>query len=375
MGSFLLHPEPDQNTFFSASEDNSSYINHGSHSPESGFGEPQETRTRRMLELELMHFYVTETGPSIAFDTPNSFHLFVKAIPKLALKSDALLYSLYAIASLHQTKTSGGEDWCIPSPGTIEAALERHQFYLQLAIEHHHRELTTLSSLNVDAQMLTTHLMRINALVMLSDRSLQPYTPPVEWMRITESNKPIFLAAWELIGDDSCSETAKLIRTTRVAWDMDERAGFDKMQGLQHLLPTPNDVDGYDAEEPEIRRAYESALAYIGGTWQSMRRNEPLGPIGRRLMLFPLLVDKGFIELVGEARPRALVIMAHYFSLLVVLESYWYIGLTGRREVKAIASHLSADWQGLIEWPLHVIENGIPYTPGASPGDFSTHAM
>lgn len=323
-----------------------------------------------MLELELMHFYVTETGPSVAFDTASSYHLFVKAIPRMALKSDALLYSLYAIATLHQTKTainSVNDEWSIPTPSATETALERHQFYLQLAIDHHHRELANLSHYNVDAQMLTANLMRITALVMLSDRSLSPYTPPVEWMRITESNKPIFTAAWEMMGDDYSSETAKLIRATRVAWDEDERVGFDNLQGLLHLLPAPGDIDGYDAEEPGIKRAYQSALAYIGGSWQSLQRNEPLGPIARRLMLFPLLVDKGFIDLVGEARPRALVIMAHYFAMLVVLEGFWFISMTGRREVNAIAAHLTPDWQHLIDWPLHVIEHGIPYAPISSP--------
>jgi hypothetical protein len=79
-----------------------------------------------MLELGLMHFYITETGPSIAFDKNTSFDLFVKAIPRVALKSDSLLYSVYAIATLHQAKTTGGPDLSIPSPTAVATARDHH---------------------------------------------------------------------------------------------------------------------------------------------------------------------------------------------------------------------------------------------------------
>lgn len=100
---------------------------------------------------------------------------------------------------------------------------------------------------------------------------------------------------------------------------------------------------------------------------QAVQENEPLAPIGRRLMLFPILIDKCFIELVGKARPRPLIVMAHYFALLVLLKSFWFIGNIGPREVRAIAWYVPRLWQQMIEWPLHVIENALPYSPTQTP--------
>ncbi|KND87183.1 Sterol regulatory element-binding protein ECM22 [Tolypocladium ophioglossoides CBS 100239] len=336
--------------------------NQGSRSPESA-GELSETRQRRIQELELLHFYITETGPSIAFDKNTSYDLYVKAIPRMAFKSDALLYSVYAFATLHQTKTTGGEDPSIPSHTSIAAARDRHRLYIQLAFQHHHRELAQLSRDNVDMLIMTASLMRLIAFVVLSERSLVPYTPPLEWLRMTESHARLFHAAWDLVGDNSSTQTARLIQSTPVVWDDDEREGANNRQGLQHILLARGDGDGHNEDDPNawdaaVRRAYESALSYIGGVWQSIQRNDPLGPIGRRLMVFPLLVDKRFIELVGEARPRALVVMAHYFALVVILKSFWFIGNTGRREVRAIAAHLPAHWQDLMEWPLRIVDDG-----------------
>ncbi|KAE9366752.1 hypothetical protein N431DRAFT_429553 [Stipitochalara longipes BDJ] len=333
--------------------------------------EPPESKRRRMLELELMHFYVTETGPSIAFDKNISSDLFVKAIPRFALKSNSLLYSVYAIATLHQVKTTGGSDPSIPSPTAVATARDHHQLYLQLAFHHHHQELTQLSRANVDMVMMTANVLRLIAFVVLSERPLVPYLPPLEWLRITRSHGQVFRAAWDLVGDDSSTQTARLIRAHPVVWDPDEREGADKREGLQHLLLACRGVGGCPEDEPGqwddgMRRAYESTLSYIGGIWHSVQKNDPLGPIGRRLMLFPILIDQRFIELVGEARPRALVIMAHYFALFVVLKSYWIVGNTGPREVRAIAAQVSADWQGMMALPLHLVNQGVLYSPAAA---------
>ncbi|KAF3492150.1 C6 finger domain-containing protein [Arthroderma uncinatum] len=320
--------------------------------------EPAETRERRILELELMHHYITETGPSIAFDKESSSDLFVKAIPRMAFQSDALLYGIYAITTLHQAKTA------LPSSST----LDHHQQYLQLAFHYHHKELGSFSSENADVILLTTHIMRIIASVMLSERSLVPYTPPSEWLKIASSNAQIFRAAWEMVGNDSSTQLAKLMHSTPLAWDKNkhQREGLGQRQRLQHILIAQNNEES-DADDPDcwdigVREAYESAAGYIGGLLQAMQTcEEPSGQIKRRIMVFPLLVDTRFIDLVTEGRPRALVIMAHYFALVVALESSWFIGDTGAREVKAIASHLPTWWQGFMDLPMRAINGDFTY--------------
>lgn len=334
--------------------------------------EPSESRSRRILELELMGFYIMETGPSIAFDRNTSHDLFARAIPRAAVKSESLLYSVYAIAALHQTKTTGGQDPTIPSPAAVATARNHHQFYMQLALQHHHRELARISHNNVDMLVMTANIMRLIAFVVLSERSLVPYSPPQEWLSITKSHAQLFRAAWDMIGDTSSTQTAKLIRATPVVWDYDEREGADKREDLKHLLVPCDTVDPLLADDPEqwsdeVRRAYEKTLSYIGGIWQSIQNNDPLGPIGRRLMLFPILVDQRFIELVDKARPRALVIIAHYFALVTILKSFWFVGNTGPREVRAIAAHIPGPWRHMMELPLRLVNQGVPYfAAGAS---------
>jgi hypothetical protein len=219
--------------------------------------------------------------------------------------------------------------------------------------------------------IMTANIMRLIAFIVLSERHLVPYLPPLEWLRITKSHAQIFRASWDMVGDDSSTQTARLIRATPVVWDHDEREGADKREGLQHLLLPCSSVDGSREDDPGqwndgVRRAYESTLSYIGGIWRAVQKSDPLGPIGRRLMLFPMLVDQRFIELVGEAKPRALVILAHYFALVVILKSFWFVGNTGPREVRAIAAHVPAEWKGMMALPLRLVNEGVPSSPVAA---------
>lgn len=312
-----------------------------------------------MQELELLHFYITETGPSIAFDKETSYELFVKSIPSMAFKSDALLYSLYAFAALHRAKIAKGEDTSTPPSEPALEPLEHHQLYLELAFRYHQEELSRFSRHNVDLLLMTTHMMRIVAFVVLSERSLVPYAPPLEWLRITNSHAPVFRAAWNLVGNDDSTQIAKLFYSTPIFWDTTEREGADKRQDLQHILAWHMDDDP-GLWLPEVRQAYESTLSYIGGIWQALQKEEPHGPIRRRIMLFPMLADRAFVDLVAEGRPRALVILGHYFALVKMLETFWYVGNTGAREVRAIAAHLSHRWKGMMDLPLRIIEHNQP---------------
>lgn len=336
--------------------DSSNLVSIGdSKSPVEHMSEPAETRHRRMQELELMHFYITETGPSIAFDNETSYELFVKAIPRMAFQSDALLFSLYALAALHRAKTARGGDTFTPPSESASEPLQHHQLYLELAIRYHQEELSRFPRDNVDLLLMTTHLMRLVAFVVLSERSLMPYAPPLEWLRITNSHAPLFRAAWNFVGDDDSTQIAKLFYSTPILWDTTEREGVDKRQDLQHILAWHVDDDP-GLWLLEVRQAYESTLSYIGGIFQALHKKEPSGPIRRRIMLFPMLIDKVFVDLVAEGRPRALVILGHYFALVKMLDSFWYVGNTGPREVRAIAAHLSYRWKGMMDLPLRIID-------------------
>lgn len=91
--------------------------------------------------------------------------------------------------------------------------------------------------------------------------------------------------------------------------------------------------------------------SYIGSTLLAINSGEVPLQRARRIMGFPMLVCGLFIELLGQGQPQALVIPAHFFPLMVGSTEIWWIGHTGRRDVRGIQSIIPAHWKDLIKWP------------------------
>lgn len=314
--------------------------------------EPEECEGRRKLELQLFGHYITDTGPSIAVDRL-SYEFWVTVLCRMAFKSNALLYAVYFMTALHMSKTGGSAS---------SHSMDVCHSYLKLAIREHQKEVSQLSPDNVDIVCLTSSVFRVYSFVTLQERNLQPYSPPTEWLRVTCSSTTVFRQAWELIKNDSSSILRKVLTSIPVILNDDVWEAAEYRRDLLHLLRR---YEYHEIAEPwdmETQAAYESTLSYIGGVWMDMNNHDPPGCIGRRLIIFPMMVRRRFVDLVEERRPRALVILAHYFALLAMLRGYWWLGDVGLREVRAIMGVLPMEWRGMMAWPLQILDEQIIFT-------------
>lgn len=325
--------------------------------------EPAHSAERRIVELYLLHIYIKRAGPSIPFDQESSHELWVEAIPRMALKSKALLYSMFAIATLYQMKHKDEDD--SDSPGLFDGCSmeDEHEIYARLAFRCHRMELSQVSPENIDIIFTTANTMRLMAFVNLSERSLEPYCPPIEWLRMVKSHCQLYSMAWRLVKNDPSTQTARLARTTPIVWQPHLPIRSNEISRLNHILYAGHkgttidaDDDSPDEWDTKTWEAYSLTLKYICDALQSIQRQESFGSIARNLMLFPVVIPDQFISLVDSCKPRALVILAHYFALLALLQRFWYIGDTGAREVEALARFLPQRWQNLMVWPLHIIK-------------------
>lgn len=314
--------------------------------------EPEECEGRRKLELQLFGHYITETGPSIAVDRI-AYDFWVTVLCRMAFKSDALLYAVYFMTALHMAKCEGTTD-----PHSMDVC----HSYLKLAIREHQKEINQLSKENVDIVCLTSSVFRVYSFITLQERVIQPYTPPTEWLRVTCSSTAVFRQSWDLIKDDEDSVLGRVLRAVPIVLDDEARESAQYRRDLLHLLQRYEYHQLTETWDPEIQAAYESTLSYIGGVWMDMNNHDPPGSIGKRLIVFPMLVRKRFVDLVEEQQPRALVILAHYFALLATLRGYWWIGDVGHREVRAIADVIPLEWKSMMAWPLQILEEQLVFT-------------
>ena len=111
-------------------------------------------------------------------------------------------------------------------------------------------------------------------------------------------------------------------------------------------------ADDEKMEDLEARDAYNKTVSYIGTIHLAIKAGEHDMEVCRRLIAFAVLIPDKMIELIEEKRPRALVILAHYFAVAAPRAKVWWIGDVTRKEVEAIQRWLPGEWKDLMRWPL-----------------------
>jgi Orsellinic acid/F9775 biosynthesis cluster protein D/Fungal specific transcription factor domain len=73
---------------------------------------------------------------------------------------------------------------------------------------------------------------------------------------------------------------------------------------------------------------------------------------------WPVQVPEGYLDLLKERDPAALVVLAHYCILLRPLEDNWYMHGYTSRLLSRIYTQLDEEWYTWLQWPLEII--GFP---------------
>lgn len=278
------------------------------------------------------------------------------SVPQLANNHPSLLYALLSVSALHLSKVE-------PQDLDLKAA---HRNYFGLALSSHRSAITTLDANSVDAVCFTSVLIAVHAYAELQDRVLgELYEPPMQWLHMSNGVCNIFHIAGRWVTDDSAINA--IVKSAPILSDTDTLFCKRNREGLANLLLPPRRVaagqfqgDEEDLEDEETREAYEKTLSYIGAVQAAIKANEHSMGICRLLIAFAVLIPKKMIELLEKKKPRALVVLAHYFALASSpaepIDGIWWIGKTAKREVEGIQNYLTEEWQDHMKWPLSLVQ-------------------
>lgn len=339
--------------------------------------DPPETPQRRKLELVLMHHWREAAASSISVDE-TSVRMFRNEASKLALTSDAVLYMIHALAALHIERVGAPDirDMVVNLGFTAEG-IHRRYFVMSLREQLHDIASTDLESM--EATTVTSMMLRVYVFASLQQRgrSLQPYQPPREWLRTSRSTLHIYGESIRISRQGDRSVAGGIILRFLEA-DSVVRGQIDGLQyvhvhgklteiferlvegiGEEEIEEFNNIAQRSMASVTELRDVYSRTLRYLNEAL-GMRgaEQEPTRQMLRKLTLFPVFADLAFVDLVNAGQPRALVVLAHYFALLISYSHIWWIGGSGRREVLSIADELEGTpWRAKMDWPLSVVSN------------------
>ncbi|KAM0476150.1 hypothetical protein ACHAPX_006567 [Trichoderma viride] len=307
--------------------------------------QPEETTARRKLELELFYHYSTEVGPAHNMDK-FSQNFLGPFTCQAALRSDAVLYAVCMVAALHKAHISGDDS---------SKYMDHCLTYANLALQSHHHQVANLDPDNVDFSCLASSLLRLYRYYQLQNRPLEPYTPPMEWLRMCNTSNIVFRKAWGFVEERRETVSGRLM--LEISQNLEEKDRMEHSNELVHLMRRQEPHELEEQWDDQVLNVYKRTLSCLGWLWKHRFDSDPPYGVSRRLFLFPMIVDAQFVIFVEEQRPRALIILAHYFALLAIIRRMWYIGDAGLREANAIAAVVPPAWLGMLIQPLEILKD------------------
>lgn len=132
--------------------------------------------------------------------------------------------------------------------------------------------------------------------------------------------------------------------------DDSKLAQLQALYGRRGSLAVPLGGSAEDEEETyrKTLRLLREAFALSYSPWQ---------PLGVKMIISDWLekIPQEFLDLLGEHRPKALILLAHLACLLKKAEHFWYMKGAGERIVSAVMDTLGEEWRVWIHWPLEVM--------------------
>lgn len=309
----------------------------GFHSALSALGHPGSALQTAEINLrqELMHHFVQHTVTSLS-DKEEIKQLWENEVPKIAQQHGYVLDALLGMTALHRAHVNGRED----AGKDIEIAMR----YQTDAIRSFKTQFCELTPQNVDVFMVYSSITLLSA---LAYRVLKPGYWPVDCLEAT-------VGIFTLLRD-----------TARVIWmeyDWFTKGIFEPFSRLDEPDPSTISPEARSAlqnlrslscviaSDDSVKEIYADTIWRLERSWMRAS-SHPLNSV------FPVLVQEGYIVLLKERDPMALVILVHWAAFLHDFRHFWYIGNWGRELVRTISGRLDDGWLPHVQRAVRVVSS------------------
>lgn len=314
-----------------------------------------ESKARRLMEHRLMHNYYRNTAKPFPIAPAESWTtLWSVHVPALGLRHENVMYAMLA-SSATSLLASTPDD---------KDLFDARQGYFISALHAQRHEVVHLTAESAEPACFAALLISMTSFAMLKERSLDPYQPPIEWLQVGRGAGAIIWMSVDTIMAERREADHPALMTVATAYPYfgQDQSYFapDMRKDFAGVLTQHLPSGGDDWADDAVREAYEKTLSYVGSIQRAIHGGEPTYAVTRRLQTFALLVPPTFITLLSKQRPRALVIMAHFWATVSQVHGVWWLGesdalrdeSTAKREISAIKKVLPPEWMTTMVWPL-----------------------
>lgn len=279
-----------------------------------------------LTSLELLHQYSTCTYTS--FTSQADWQLVWRdRVPKL-FHYPFVMHATLAISALHLSVLN----------------LPRSEHYLLLAARYYHDASVALRNVLPHRQTQDGNALFVaSSFIAIYAFATPPVNPPtgvepraLTWLPILRGIEAVVRGEWSQVSGELAPSL------------LGDKPPVPAPPGVSSLPPLPQ-LNGLCAnvENHEERRIYQDAAAKLHYTWEMFRAasGEFWLPMA---FLWPVTLCDGFVALLMDRRPRAMVLLAHYNAMFSMLQGFWWIGKRARDELVVIEAAIGEAWSN--EW-------------------------
>lgn len=311
-------------------------------------GSPKLELELHWEDLELFHHYIISASATIARQ-PSQEEMWRVAVPQLAMQHRFLMQGIFAVSALHlaHLHPERHQELIIVAAQHQQSALQSYRSVLENVTQDNCNAVFAFSGLVVCYAFGSPQLPE-GLLLTRTDKT----QPIPDWLRFIRGAFSLLSSSWSWIQNGPMAPMLEPIpRNTSVLNDTDDK----QLRGLQSLLDSPTLINR-DEQTLDKTKLYHEALYELRRAFaESYSLENPAFCVRWASFDWPVRVSEGFIKLLSEKEPRALILLAHYCVLLKREEPCWYIDGHGQQLLSTIEAILDEDSKKWIEWPCHQI--------------------
>ncbi|KAK0479509.1 hypothetical protein IW261DRAFT_1477786 [Armillaria novae-zelandiae] len=285
-----------------------------------------------VLTLELMHHYSTSASYTL-FPDADASALWRSVIPQMAFnpRNQYLLQAILAFSALHIHH----EDSTSPR-------------YAGIATEYYNQAKISLRIANSDQNADINAVLVAQTLVAHYEFATSPTVFPYlgDWHATVHQIRQNILKGRTETQDSDMQSLLAIIAPPLIPTSLKEP--FPST--LSSILNSGPDIE--ELHDASVRTAYEESIYFLELSWRSS--------FNRCIGLWWYMMSDTFSHLLEQARPRALIILAHYCIMMkhVTQDGPWWAKKQWGNEAAKIVSTLDAQWAPWLGWLLNQLDPG-----------------
>lgn len=308
-------------------------------------------------DLELLHQFITVTSLTLSNNqTPDAKALWQTHAVRLGFKHEFLMRGILAVAALHLGHLLPDQR------ASYDLKASTHQ---EIALKSFQDTLARVDESNCHALFAFSCLIVVMAFA--SPRKDDPQTEILHWFHLLRGCSSVLELHWGPLRQSFLSPLLDEMSTqsTKAAHEV---ADTDRIIDLHSLCRDPT-------QSREESQAYASAIHALLGVFiqASVLRSHGQESV-LASFVWPINLPPKYLELLGEQRPEAMVILAHYCVLLhwaSIGEDEWFLKGWAKYTLDTIKALLGESWHHSLAWPETIIDatppSTTPYSASSAP--------